>query len=185
MKNFNKSKKSAHALIADVDCTADGESLCKKMGVEGYPALKWGTPDDLQEYDGERDFESLRKFAKQNLKPLCGPANEEPCTEEEKTKLAELRAVPAEELDAKIAEKDQETKDVNEKFETELKTLQETYEQLQKDKDATLAAIKESGLGAMKAMQAHNKKLAEGENKVEAADGEKKEEAAEGDKKEL
>jgi len=184
MKRFNKGKTSAYGLVADVDCTTEGKELCEKAGVKGYPSIKWGHPDDLQEYDGGRDFKTLSKFAKENLKPLCGPANEELCNEEEKAKFAELKALSAEELEAKVAEKDQETKDANEKFEAEVKKLQETYEQLQKDKDSALAAIKESGLGAMKAMQAHNKKLAGGDKKEETVDGDKKEETADGEKKE-
>jgi len=175
MKNFNKSKKSASAVIADVDCTTEGKALCETYGVKGYPSIKWGNPDDMEEYEGGRDYASLKKFAKEKLKPLCGPANEELCGEEEKAKLAELKALPAEELEAKIAEKNQEIKDANEKFEAELKKIQDTYSQLQKDKDDTVAAVKQSGLGSMKAVQAYNKKNAGGDKKEEAADGDKKE----------
>ena len=41
---------SATQLIADVDCTAGGKDLCDANGVRGYPTLKWGSPDDLQDY---------------------------------------------------------------------------------------------------------------------------------------
>ena len=37
-------------LVADVDCTSnDGKALCEKVGVRGFPTLKYGDPDDLQD----------------------------------------------------------------------------------------------------------------------------------------
>ena len=55
-------------LVADVDCTAEGEPLCNTMGVEGFPTLKWGDASDLQDYNGGRSYEDLKKFADENLK---------------------------------------------------------------------------------------------------------------------
>jgi hypothetical protein len=59
---------SSSQLVAEVDCTADGESLCKMFDVQGYPTLKWGDPSDLQDYQGGRSYEDLRQFADENLK---------------------------------------------------------------------------------------------------------------------
>lgn len=81
---------SSHAGIYDVDCTADGKDLCEEVGVTGYPTIKYGDPADkkeLKKYEGGRDFESLKKFAEENLAPVCGPASMDACTEEEKSKL--------------------------------------------------------------------------------------------------
>jgi len=64
---------SPKALVADVDCTASGEELCKKHNVRGYPTLKYGDPSDLQDYSGGRSFDELKKFAEENLGPTCGP----------------------------------------------------------------------------------------------------------------
>ena len=61
---------SATQLVADVDCTADGKSLCETVGVRGYPSIKWGDPSDLQDYQGGRDFDALKNFADENLKPI-------------------------------------------------------------------------------------------------------------------
>lgn len=58
---------SESALIADVDCTAAGTPLCQQYGVNGYPTLKWGDPDMLQEYQGSRDLEALQAFARNHL----------------------------------------------------------------------------------------------------------------------
>ena len=54
-------------LVADVDCTAEGQSLCSKHGVRGYPTVKFGSPTAMQKYIGGRDFESLAKFADEVL----------------------------------------------------------------------------------------------------------------------
>lgn len=75
---------SKTALIADVDCTAAGKELCETHGVEGFPTIKWGDPSSLEDYDGGRDFNGLKKFADENLKPLCSPANIDLCDEEKK-----------------------------------------------------------------------------------------------------
>jgi len=72
---------SASALIADVDCTAAGKPLCDANGVKGFPSIKYGDPTDLQDYQGGRDYDSLKKFAEENLKPMCSPANLDLCDE--------------------------------------------------------------------------------------------------------
>jgi len=56
-------KDSKTALITDVDCTAGGKSLCDSVGVRGYPTIKWGDPNNLEDYKGGRDLAALKKFA--------------------------------------------------------------------------------------------------------------------------
>lgn len=41
------------------------------MGVEGFPTIKFGDPANLEDYEGEREFDDLAKFAKDNLGPRC------------------------------------------------------------------------------------------------------------------
>jgi len=151
-------KDTPGALVADVDCTAGGKALCDKVGVKGYPTIKHGDPDDLQDYKGGRDYAALKKFADENLKPLCSPANIELCDAEQKAKIEALQAMPAEELDAKIAELEQKQKDADTTFNTELEKLQKTYQELNTNKEAKLEEIKNSGLGLMKSVEAHAKK---------------------------
>merc|ERR1719486_947364 len=95
-------KDSKTALIADVDCTAGGKSLCDSVGVRGYPTIKHGDPNNLEDYKGGRDFASLKKFAEENLGPQCGPANLDLCDDEQKKAIEEIQALSADELDAKI-----------------------------------------------------------------------------------
>merc|ERR1711865_181221 len=113
------------------------------MGVQGFPTIKWGDPSALEDYKGGRDYEALKKFAKESLKPMCSPSNIDLCDDDMKKKIEEKKA---------------EQKMLEETFETEVKGLQATYEKLQKDKDETVANVKKSGLGLMQAVQAHAKK---------------------------
>jgi hypothetical protein len=66
-KLMKKFEKDDALLVADVDCTADGQSLCSKHRVRGYPTVMYGSPTAMQKYMGGRDFESLAKFADEVL----------------------------------------------------------------------------------------------------------------------
>jgi hypothetical protein len=152
---------SKTALVADVDCTAEGKDLCETHGVEGFPTIKYGDPSDLQNYEGGRDFDALQKFAKENLKPMCSPSNIDLCDDEKKKEIEKYQALSDTELDEKITEKEAEMKKAEETFEAEVKKLQETYEKLQETKDKTVADVKSSGLGLMKSVKASKKKKKE------------------------
>lgn len=91
-------KNSEIALVADVDCTADGKDLCTTHGIRGYPTIKYGTADELKDYTGGRDFDELKKFADDNLGPICGPANVNVCDEETRGKLERFLAMSSEEI---------------------------------------------------------------------------------------
>lgn len=84
---MNEFKDSTTSLVADVDCTTEGKDLCEKHGVKGYPTIKYGDVSDLQDYNGGRSFEDLKKFAEENLGPSCGPANLDLCDEDKKSKF--------------------------------------------------------------------------------------------------
>jgi hypothetical protein len=158
MKNWNKGDRAKTSLIADVDCTADGKPLCEQVGVQGFPTIKWGDVSNLEAYEGGRDYDALKKFAKENLKPICSPANLDLCDDEKKAEIGKFQAMSAEELNVTIEAKQAEIKAAEKTFEEEVKALQDTYSKLQKDKDETIAEVKKSGLGLMQAVQAHAKK---------------------------
>lgn len=145
---------STTGLVADVDCTAEGESLCSTVGVQGYPTIKWGDPSALEDYDGGRDFDSLKEFADENLKPMCSPSNIDLCDDEKKKTINELMAMSLEDVGDLIDQKEAELTKVENTFEDEVKKLQETYEQLEKTKTEKQAEIKASGLSLMKAVHA-------------------------------
>jgi len=161
MKNWNKGDRAKTSLIADVDCTADGKDLCETHGVKGYPSIKWGDPSALEDFEGGRDYEALKKFAKDNLKPVCSPTNIDLCDEDKKKEIATLQALSASDLASQIDEKKKTIKDAEETFEADVKDLQARYEGLQKAKDATIAEVKASGLGLMQSVAASATKAKE------------------------
>jgi hypothetical protein len=153
-KLMKKYEGSATALVADVDCTAEGKPLCETAGIEGFPTIKWGDPSALEDYDGGRDFSDLEAFATENLKPLCSPLNIDLCDDDKKKQITDLQAMSSGELDTLIEEKESSLKEAEATFDAEVQKLQEKYEALEKEKTATQKAIKESGLGLMKSVKA-------------------------------
>jgi len=147
----------ASALVADVDCTAGGEELCNTVGVKGYPTIKWGDPNNLEDYEEGRDYDDLKKFADENLKPVCSPNNLDLCSDEQKAEIQKFVDMSDEALDEAIKTKEGENTAAEELFTSEVEKLQKKYEELSAQKDATLAAVKKSGLGTMKAVKASRK----------------------------
>merc|ERR1712060_72465 len=123
----------------------------------GYPTIKYGDPNNLEDYEGGRDLKALQAFAKENLGPTCGPANLDLCDDDKKSQVNKFMAMSASALDAAITAKDDEMKAAEKELKDLLKSLQAQYEAGQKKKDATKLEIKEAGLGLMKSVLAHRK----------------------------
>merc|ERR1739844_194534 len=117
-------------LNAEVDCTADGKSLCDANGVKGFPTLKYGDPTALDDYQGGRSFSDLSSFAKDNLKPTCSPSKIELCDDDKKKEIETLMALSDDELKEKIAAEEQKLEDAEEEFKNEVQKLQEKYQSL-------------------------------------------------------
>jgi len=146
---------SKTAGVYDVDCTAAGKPLCDSNGVRGFPTLKFGDPNSLEDYEGGRDYDSLLAFCKENLKPVCSPANIELCEDDKKAEIEKFQAMSSDDLKAAIKEKEGEQDDAEKTFKKSVEALQKKYESLQKDKEDSIKAVKASGLGLMKAVKAN------------------------------
>jgi len=155
MGEFAESKTS---VIADVDCTADGKGLCEKIGVRGYPTIKYGDPNNLEDYQGGRDFDALKAFADENLGPSCSPDNLDLCDDEKKTQIEGFLGKSLDEINKLIKTKEGEIEDAEKNFKTELEALQKNYEEISKQKDEDIKDVKKQGLGLMKACMAAKKK---------------------------
>jgi len=95
---------SDKVLIADVDCDAEGEPLCSRFGIEGFPTIKYFNPPDEQgeDYEGGRDLDELKAFANA-LGPGCGPAAKENCTPEQLFELEVTIKIPQAEREAELS----------------------------------------------------------------------------------
>jgi len=150
-------KDHASILIGDADCTAGGKSLCDSVGVRGYPTIKHGDPSDLQDYKGGRDLSSLKKFA-ESLGPTCGPANLDLCDDAKKKQIEEFKALGAAKRETTIKEKEEEMAKLESDFKAFVDGLQKQYQEASDKKDKDAEDLKNSGLGLLKSVHAHEKK---------------------------
>jgi len=150
-------KDSASVMVADVDCTTGGKSKCDEAGVRGFPSIKHGDPNDMQDYKGGRDFDALKKFA-DGLGPTCSPANLDLCDDAKKKQIEEFKALGAAKREEDIKAKEAEMEKLESDFKAFVDGLQKSYQESSDKKDKDIEALKNSGLGLLKAVHAHEKK---------------------------
>ena len=145
---------SETVLIADVDCTVEVE-LCKQYGVTGYPDIKYfdAVARVVAEYGGARDFESMKKFANENLQPSCSHATMELCDEEETATLERFLAMSAEERKKILDDVDQAEADLEAKFQEDFAEMKVTQTKLIAAKDAVLTAVLTPELKVLKTIK--------------------------------
>lgn len=147
---------NAVGLVAEVDCTMDDtEDICEENNIEGFPTIKFGDPTALEDYEGQRDYDAMAAFAKENLKPVCSPKNLDACDDEKKGIIEKYQAMTVEDLDAAIDGVEKQIEDADNKRDEEVEKLQETYERLMEEHDVTTKRLKvENNIGLMKAVKA-------------------------------
>lgn len=147
----------ASALVAEVDCTTEGKPLCDQNGVRGFPTLKYGDPSALEDYQSGRSYEDMAKFATENLKPMCSVKNIDLCDAEKKAQIEKYMAMSDDDLSAAVKTEEEKLTQAEEDFKEAVSKLQAEYQKLSEDKDAAIAAVKDSGLGLMKAVLSSKK----------------------------
>ena len=95
-------------LIGDVDCTAEGESLCEKFEVRGYPTIKYFKDGDEngEDYQGGRDYASLKKLVEDELEVKCNVNDPSECSEKERGYIEKMKVKTAEERASQLARLD-------------------------------------------------------------------------------
>lgn len=140
-----------------MDCTTEGKALCEKQGIRGYPTIKWGDPSDLQDFQGGRSYDDLKKFADENLKPVCSPKNIDLCDDVKKAEILKFQAMSEADLDALIKIEEKKLEDAESDFKAAVEKLQAQYSALSAEKDAKIEAVKGSSLGLMKSVKSSGK----------------------------
>jgi hypothetical protein len=149
-------------LVGQVDCSkGKSEDLCKVFDIQGLPTLLYGDPSKfgafLEPYQGDRTYEALSQFANETLwKRMCSPANLDACHN------ASMRAVfetiwklPEQELTARIEEKEQEIRNVQQEAQQEFRKMQTKYDELAAEHQMIRARIKDK-IRMLKAVQEAN-----------------------------
>jgi hypothetical protein len=132
-------------LIAEVDCTNDAnDDICSDNGVQGFPTLKYGNPNALDDYDQGRDYASLKAFADENLKPSCSPFNLELCEGAEKARIEELSKKSLEELKAETTAVEEQLEKADDEFEEEVEKLQAEYMKMMEASEKKKEELKKS-----------------------------------------
>eukprot|EP00929_Paragymnodinium_shiwhaense_P070796 TRINITY_DN3590_c0_g1_i1.p1 TRINITY_DN3590_c0_g1~~TRINITY_DN3590_c0_g1_i1.p1 ORF type:complete len:234 (+),score=112.44 TRINITY_DN3590_c0_g1_i1:220-921(+) len=120
-------KTSKSVGVYDVDCTTEGRALCEEVGVQGYPSIKYGDPSDkkaLSDYEGGRDFESLKKFTEENFGPVCNPDALDACDEEQRAQLESFLKKSSAELGETIKKLEKDFSDKTKKLSKKLSKLE-------------------------------------------------------------
>lgn len=120
-------------LVAEVDCTAEStQELCAE--IEGFPTLQFGDPSALDEYQGDRGYEELAAFAKENLVPMCGLKSLSLCDDATKQEIKKYQSMGHNQLtalvggvDAKIEELENAASDKIVKLEAQINEIIEQY----------------------------------------------------------
>jgi len=89
---------SSSVLIADADCTDTAEELCSQFDISGYPTIKYFLEGDTkgQDYQGGRDFDSLKAFVEETLEIKCNIDDGSGCSDKEKGYIEKMKAKTSE-----------------------------------------------------------------------------------------
>lgn len=133
-KQLDNGFESDQGLIAEVDCTTE-ETWCEKMGISGFPTLLHGDPSHggafLEEYNGEKKFLDLFRFASQSLhNPVCSPGNVDPCDEDTKSKIFQYWNMSSSDLRTSIQQQEGLVKMAENKFDAHIRVLQNEYDEI-------------------------------------------------------
>ena len=105
-------KDSASVQIVDVDCTVE-EKLCSKVGVSGYPTIKYylaDEPNKPKDYQGGRDLKALKKFVEDTFKAACDIDTKNNCNDEQSKIIDELTGKDIEDVRKFVKDRQDEVK---------------------------------------------------------------------------
>lgn len=132
---------SATVLIADVDCIGSGKELCTKFHIKGFPTIKFGDPENLEDYKGGRDKSALEAFASE-LKPGCVVETLENCSPEQQESIVTLKKESLTDLLDMVTVEHDAREAVEVLFKDGVQKLQSEYEALVSDKEIANKDIK-------------------------------------------
>merc|ERR1712087_340846 len=97
-----------------------------------------------------------KKFAEENLKPMCSVKNIDLCDADKKAEIEKFMAMDAAALEAAVAAEEKKISDAEENFKAEVQKLQDKYQSLSEEKEKIVADVKAAGLGMMKSVMKNN-----------------------------
>jgi hypothetical protein len=157
-KLWDEWKDSDVGLVAQVDCTdtdkRGGKTLCNYMGIRSFPTIKYGDPNDLDDYDGERTFDDLSEFARENLVPLCSSDRLELCNDDDqKQTITKYMDLPFEELEKLIRDEEMRLHEAEKKYEMTVSDLTEQFKTAERERDTAIEDVMNGDLGLMRSVR--------------------------------
>lgn len=95
---------SSSVVIGDADCTVH-QDLCSRFSVQGYPTIKYFTPESPatgDDYSGGRDLDSLKKFVADKLEVKCSVEDPTGCSDKEKKFMETFKAKTADDINKQV-----------------------------------------------------------------------------------
>jgi len=136
--------------VVDVDCTVkDAEPVCGKYGVKGYPTIKYFIPGKSKngmDYNGGRDFNSLKQFVETTFKKPCDVKTKKGCAPNEVEFIDKNADKSKEDLQALMQEKKDELKSVTKEkaaAQAEFKAKEKEFTKKEKNLNKAISLIKE------------------------------------------
>ena len=129
-------------LVADVDCINAGKGICDNNGVKGFPTIKYGSPNALEDYKGGRSAAELGKFASE-LTPPCNVDTLEHCSAAQQEQVEEHKGKSDDELQGLVNVYQNAVDLIESTFKTAVEDLQARFKELQGDKTSALEELQD------------------------------------------
>ena len=137
--------ESDTTLVADVDCINAGKEICDNNNVKGFPTIKYGSANSLEDYQGGRSAADLREFASK-LGPPCNAYTLENCNEKQKQQIQKHQGKSDEVLQEMITAYENSVADIENTFKTGVEGLQSQFKQMQEEKENALGELEDVGI---------------------------------------
>lgn len=141
-------------LIAESDCTDNeeggGRILCDYFGIRSFPTLKFGYPEDLKEYNGDKSLEALSYFAKKHLVPICSVTNLSVCDYDSKANIQRYIDLPVMDLQTLIEGEENKLEEAEKQYDDEIERLTKAFQSAEKTKQKAIEKVANGDLNLMK-----------------------------------
>lgn len=102
----------------------------------------YGDPNSLEKYSGGRDLDSLKKFAEENLKPLCSVLNIDICDDAAKAAIKNYQGMSAADLNKLISEKEQGLQKAEREHKSAVSKLEKEFNEISTAEKAALSLMR-------------------------------------------
>jgi len=130
------------ALFAIVDCVKDAKEFCHHENIQETPEIKVGPSEDLEEFEGGHDYDSMKAFADAYIKPYCSHDSKKYCNKKELTAVEKYEKLTTQELNQLLHKEVKKEEVIRLKYEMEFKKLEKMFHEYTAKRDAEIDELK-------------------------------------------